>query len=186
MHYDFNKDVLDGEAGEHEFVEMLTRKLSGNPKFTKINASIREKYDWEAVWPDGNRVTFEFKNDIKSAETGNVAIETWSRGKDSGLNITTADYFGIKVGTAGLYIIPVSRLRMMIVAGLQVRKVVGGDRGSNTEMVLFSVRDIEEQAFRIDNRQDGKVRVRSWSSRLSALRERTRKYPVLTRKYPVL
>lgn len=84
------KDLAIGKMGEENFIKILKK---GKVK-AKINDKKKERsyYDIKAEI-EGKDFTVEVKNDLRAAETGNIAIEFYNplSGKKSGLAITKAD-----------------------------------------------------------------------------------------------
>jgi hypothetical protein len=71
--------------------------------------------------------------------TGNVAIEYQSRGKDSGLTTTLADYWVYKIA-GRFWLLPTALLRQKLFQEKAYhRDLSGGDPGSDTRMLLVRV-----------------------------------------------
>lgn len=135
--YNFNKDLITGEAGEEEVKEFFEKC-----GFRFIGKCSNNELD---LIMEYNRkpVTIEVKTD-SYRDTGNMAIEIESRGKASGLSVTTADYFTtIFRCTNELWIIRTEDLRKLISDNNFYLKENGGDKGSNTKFYL-----IEKSKFR--------------------------------------
>ena len=92
MHYNFNKDIVDGDEGEKRVAEIMCGKCDGIVSVAHNNDS---KYDWRFDLDDGNFVTVEVKHDLEIGRTGNIALEVKCRGKESGLSVTQSDLFVI-------------------------------------------------------------------------------------------
>ena len=73
----------------------------------------------------------EVKFDRKTRETGNVYIEYNSRGKDSGIITTEADYWVYFIHDEECFVISTKRLKEKL-GKLKPRKIPGGD--NNTSM----------------------------------------------------
>jgi hypothetical protein len=58
-------------------------------------------------------VTYEVKYDEQAHETGNLFIEVYSRGKQSGLSITTADWWFFVTDHPAIIAVPTSRLKII-------------------------------------------------------------------------
>lgn len=86
MHYDFEKDLQDGEWGEKRIATYLKSKDFNILDFNKNN-----KYDI-LVEKYGRKKKIEIKTDYKD-KTGNICIEFESRGKPSGVSVSESDYY---------------------------------------------------------------------------------------------
>ena len=77
----------------------------------------------------------EVKSDRKTAETGNVYIEYWSRGKPSGIATSQADYYVYKVAEDTAFIISSQelkiRLKKLVEIGKARKDVKGGDNNTS-------------------------------------------------------
>ena len=134
-HYNFDKDLKDGQQAEKEVMERLQHHF---PEISGFQLSTSKGYDIEAML-DGERITFEVKNDLMAPKTGNVAIEYESRGKASGIATTVADYWVYKIGDR-CWMLPTRLLRQKLLEEKNYhRDVAGGDPGSNTRMLLVKV-----------------------------------------------
>jgi len=130
MHYNYGQDKKVGDEAETEFATILKKHKAKNVQFNADN-----KYDISCIFK-GKPQTFEVKNDVMSARTGNVAIEFECRGKPSGVAVSKADVWAIK--TAGeFWLITKKKLASMIASKSWTRIHQGGDPGSNTKFYLF-------------------------------------------------
>ena len=115
--YDFDLDFPDGVAAERLVREILA----------------------------GERGPVEVKRDFKVSETGNVAIEFECRGKKSDIAVTKATWWAIVLdGDIFTHevIIFIKTTRLKEIARDMYKNkgfVIGGDKGSNTKMVLIPV-----------------------------------------------
>lgn len=87
----------------------------------------------------------EVKSDRKTAETGNVYIEYWSRGKPSGISTSQSDYYVYKVAEDEAIIISTSqlkkKLKQLVDQGKARKDVKGGD--NNTSFgILCKLKDL--------------------------------------------
>jgi hypothetical protein len=134
-HYNFEKDLEEGQLVEKEAVACLH---SFFPEIGEIEFSKTKGYDIRAS-VGGTIVTFEVKNDLMAGTTGNVAIEYQSRGKDSGLTTTLADYWVYKIA-GRFWLLPTALLRQKLFQEKAYhRDLSGGDPGSDTRMLLVRV-----------------------------------------------
>jgi len=89
-HYNFNKDLNDGEKGENLVIEHL-KKLGG----TLLSKNNDNKFD-AVIERNGKISKYEIKTDFfckPTYDTGNIFVETECRGKPSGIMVTKADWF---------------------------------------------------------------------------------------------
>ena len=76
--------------------------------------------------------TVEVKRDFKASQTGKVFVEFFSRGKDSGIAKTEADFWAFVVGEETIIIVPTDKLKTLVQEAVQKGKVVsGGDRNTS-------------------------------------------------------
>jgi len=149
MHYQFQKDLKDGASFEEEVTKLLKGYLDD---FVFITNKTKE-YDilvsdtFENVSNNSKNVTFEVKNDLMATKTGNVAIEYECRGEESGLVVTTADWW--VHGIDGIpYFITVDKLREICL--LATKKVIGGDKGSSTKLYLIKIDDFKKHCINMN------------------------------------
>ena len=86
----FKEDLVLGNEGEQALVDFLVTK-----GLTYVDSNYNNKYDVKML-KNNKEVTYEVKTDVKCAplfDTGNIFIEYTSRGKDSGVIVTKADWF---------------------------------------------------------------------------------------------
>lgn len=134
MHYNFKKDLADGQAAELEVKQRLMARLDISEDDFEHSKS--KGYDLKVL---SKGWTFEVKNDLMAERTGNVAIEFESRGKPTALAVSTADFWVYKfAGSFFAFRTEVLR-KKMFEEKLYFREVVGGDEGSNTRMFLIKV-----------------------------------------------
>jgi hypothetical protein len=87
----------------------------------------------------------EVKSDRRTAETGNVYIEYWSRGKPSGISKSLADFYVYKVGEDKAILISTAELKkkikQLVEDGKARMNVKGGD--NNTSLgILCKLNDL--------------------------------------------
>jgi len=140
-HYNFSQDLEDGEAGEHEVVTLFAQEYDGTP----IASNDTNRYDRIINFPNGSvfghgPVSFEIKTDVlitPTKDTGNLFIEVQSRGKKSGIQVCTADWFVYYLKHLNeIWSIRPTDLLALIRTG-RFRDVYGGDEGSGTRGVLI-------------------------------------------------
>lgn len=134
-HYDFNKDISEGERGEQIVVKQL-EKLN----FEFITDNKNYKFDAIMLYKD-KLISFEIKTDLlitKERETGNMFIEYECRGKDSGILTSRANMFVMYFPhKKKMWMISMRKLRELI-AKNEFREIsMAGDKGSNTKGFLL-------------------------------------------------
>ncbi len=137
MHYNFKKDLVDGQAAEAEVAERLIARL-GIPA-GDIERCTSKGYDIKII---SKGWTFEVKNDLMAHQTGNVAIEYESRGKSTALAATTADFWVYKFAGRFFAFRTETLKRKLFEEKQYFKAVVGGDVGSNTKMYLVKVAEL--------------------------------------------
>jgi hypothetical protein len=97
-HYNFNKDIIEGEQGESFVTEWLCSQTNGkrlsNNKTNSHDVIIEFPERQNSIW--SGIVSLEIKTDVlvsPSRDTGNMFIEYECRGKPSGISVTQADLF---------------------------------------------------------------------------------------------
>ncbi|MBI1227427.1 MAG: hypothetical protein GC192_19505 [Bacteroidetes bacterium] len=134
MHYDFKKDLKDGQAAEREVASRLALRL--NLADDDIEFSTSKGYDLKII---SKGWTFEVKNDLMAHQTGNVAIEYESRGKATALAATTASFWVYKFAGQFFAFKTETLKRKLFEEKQYFKAVTGGDAGSNTKMYLVKV-----------------------------------------------
>lgn len=139
----FVKDLQTGREAEREAILWLSRH-AGFSKEVEYNLCNTKEYDIEAHVNGDPVYTFEVKHDKLCSSTGNLAIEFSCRGKPSGIEVTQASYWLIKIATPWKNpwwsLIETDTLRHMIKEKMYKRIVTdGGDVGSRTQFFLFSL-----------------------------------------------
>jgi hypothetical protein len=89
-HYDFKKDLNEGNEGENLVIEHL-KKLGS----TLLSKNDDNRYD-ALIERDGKKIKYEIKTDVfckPSYDTGNIFVEVQCRGKASGIMVTEAKWF---------------------------------------------------------------------------------------------
>jgi hypothetical protein len=150
--FNFHKDLARAEETEAEVAKILAKKAG--PSYLEVSwGHGKAELDIQLTTIFGS-TTFELKEDFAHAKYGNIAIEYWSRGKPSGINVTTAKFWIQKVheqdGSMNLYMISCRKLRDMILYKRYKRKVEnGGDFDSGTKLFLFDGLMFKEEAVHL-------------------------------------
>lgn len=136
--YNFVEDITQGEKGELVIREFLE---SNGYVFVSDNKDYR--YDLEMSLPvdkGGSLVkisTFEVKTDVyclPHSDTNNLFVEFECRGKDSGINVTEADYYvNYYPYLKEVWFIKTDKLKKLITNNEFEVKDFSGDSGSNTK-----------------------------------------------------
>ena len=140
--YNFKEDIVIGESGEATITQDLE---SMGAKFISDNKDYR--YDILMETRRG-KLKYEIKTDVYCTpikDTGNMFIEFECRGKESGINVTEADWFVMYYQYLGeaWYIKTPDLLKLINENNFRVTEF-SGDKGSNTKGYLIkreTVRD---------------------------------------------
>ena len=93
-HNDFHDNLSRIQVGEIQVSTILDNSFFDLSMCEETNDDNR--YDIKGIIGD-REVTFEIKEDIRCADTGNVVVEFESRGKPSGICTTKADFWVFRV-----------------------------------------------------------------------------------------
>lgn len=137
MHYNFKKDLVDGQAAEEEVAQRLIALL--DLCADDIERCTSKGYDLKVI---SKNWTFEVKNDLMAHQTGNVAIEYESRGKPTALGATTADFWVYKFAGRFFAFRTATLKRKLFEEKTYFKAVTGGDAGSNTKMFLVKMEEL--------------------------------------------
>jgi hypothetical protein len=95
MHYNFTKDLKEGEAVEQEVLDRVRRFVPANFLYAPVKAG--KSYDLLFVNPfRGQRLCLEVKFDVMSRKTHNIAVEFQCSGQWSGIATTQAHIWVFK------------------------------------------------------------------------------------------
>ena len=139
--YNFHKDLAVAKKSEAKAIKILINMFpEKNLKFVEFCTN--GDFDIRLRGEDGD-ILCEVKEDFMCEKTGNVCLEFASRGKDSGIVSTKAEYYLYKIHTPSNGIMyvkhTVRELRRKVDNVEYFRIVNGGDRGSNTMSYLFKL-----------------------------------------------
>lgn len=152
--YAFKADLKNSEPG----VKWVAEVLPTLPQMKGVTeVEVRENwfpyYDIEFRFDNEPSEFVEVKEDIEHKNTGNVVIEIESRGKKSGISVTTAETWislpHMKDGTIQMWAFKTEDLRDLIKKCEYERFTIGGDPGSNTKMYLFKLNKLKKHGIRI-------------------------------------
>ena len=137
-HYNFRKDIIEGEDGE-KFVtnclcETFGAKLISDNKTNSHDVLIEFPERENSMW--SGLTSLEIKTDVlisTQRDTGNMFIEYESRGKQSGISVNKADIFITYFKNLGeMWAIRTNDLKVLI-QNNKFRVVTNaGDKGSGT------------------------------------------------------
>lgn len=136
----FKSDLAIAQVTEAAVAQLLMKHFEGS-----FNYEFGKNSDWDIKFDRliGGPLTFETKEDFYCKKSGNVALEFHSRGKDSGIAVSKADYYVYKLhrpdDTIVHILIPIADLKQAVADKKYFRVVNGGDRGSDTYCYLFSL-----------------------------------------------
>ena len=156
MHLNFDLDIIEGERGQAEVNAFLEQTYGAS----LLSSNETKRYDCTINIPTPSPLgqgimTVEIKTDFlvtPERDTGNLFIEVNSRGKRSGINVCTGDWFLYYFKhLRQLWAIKPDTLLALLVVGVttgKLRVVGGGDIGSGTQGILVP-RDTHHQHFHV-------------------------------------
>jgi hypothetical protein len=129
--YNFTEDVTQGEKGE-----LIIREFLESNDYIFVSDNKDYRYDLEMSSPV-KITTFEVKTDVyclPHSDTNNLFVEFECRGKDSGINVTEADYYiNYYPYLHEAWFIKTSKLKKLINDNNFEVKEFSGDANSNTK-----------------------------------------------------
>lgn len=150
--YNFHRDLHRAKKTEVDVANYLAEETRSSIKI--LNDTKEFDIVLERV---GKNYVIEVKEDFMAAKTGNVAVEYECRGKPSGINVTKADVYAYVIhegeGVRQLHLVESKVLKKAISKKMYHRTVVGGDRGSNTKMYLFTKDVFTSLGYKMKNFQ---------------------------------
>lgn len=146
--YNFRQDLAAAKKTELEVAQVYMQK---GAKAWHVPQDYKT-CDLCIYWSDDYFDKIEVKEDFMVAMTGNVAVEYSCRGAPSGVSVSKADWYVYKLhaadGSTSLHEIPTAYLRVLCEES-KFKHVIGGDRNSNTKLVLIPVQIFKDACFRI-------------------------------------
>lgn len=137
----FKRDLLVAQKTEQDCANLLQR-VKG---YKTVNYNNDNQYDLQCIADDGCISTYEVKEDFSCRKTGNVALEFHSRGKDSGIAVSKADFYLYRLHRPDRTVvhieIPIMALKAAVAGKKYFRVISGGDAGSNTYCYLFKLEE---------------------------------------------
>lgn len=141
----FWEDKKEADKVEQLVGRVLKKKFS---TIEKIEFNDDNKYDIKAYLENDTR-TFEIKADSMVQWTGNVGVEFFNRGKDSGINVSQSDYYVFHLTLSPknkkIYMIKTKELKNLINKRKYDRIVNAGD-GKLAKCYLFNLRTFQSHA----------------------------------------
>ena len=135
--YNFQEDLMNSQQSVAKVVRFLLSVGASDVSYCTDN-----RFDLK-FFLDGREYTLEVKEDFLWEETGKVALEYHSRGKDSGLRTSKADLWCYVIGE-DLYFSLLSRLKQAIEENIYLRRI-GGD--NNTSLLILMTLHEFKQVF---------------------------------------
>jgi hypothetical protein len=133
--YNFNKDLIIGEQGERtvtQDLESIGAKLITDNKNNSHDLIVEK---------NGIQLKYEIKTDVfcfPQFDTGNMFIEFECRGKKSGIEVTTADWFVMYYKyLKEIWYIKTDELKKLINDNQFFETEFSGDQNSNTKGYLI-------------------------------------------------
>lgn len=154
--YSFDDDLPIAQISEREDAALLEKYF---PIKILSEGNSDSKWDFKALWQGSKIFTIEHKEDMMAKKTGNIAVEYQSRGSPSGISVSEADYYMYRVHTREgkrYFMIRTDKLKDIIKQEFYIRKVTGGDKGSDTKMFLFKLDTFERYAKELHLEEDEK------------------------------
>ncbi len=138
----FKKDLKLGNDGEYVIVEFLIKQGC-----EYVDSNDDNKYDIK-MKKNNVKTTYEIKTDVKIAplfDTGNLFIEYESRGKDSGISVSEADWFVTYLPYfKEAWFIKTNKLKKLISENEFPTFKDAGDIGSSTHGYLIKRKDFKK------------------------------------------
>jgi hypothetical protein len=156
--YNFNKDLVIGEAGEDIVIEDLVSMGAVYDSNNKNNT-----HDIIVTFKD-EKISYECKTDVFH-DTGNMFIETNCRGKESGILVTKAKWFVTYFKQLNeIWYIKTDKLKEILNNHEHVIAEQSGDVGSNTIGVLLN-KNMFRDEFIVRNSKTHKEIIRKWQKK---------------------
>ena len=150
-HNNFHDNLCRIQDGELKVASLLNSVFADIMITNTLNDDC--KYDIKAL-VNGNPTTFEIKEDIKCAETGNVVVEYESRGKPSGIKTTEADFWIFRIHKTSEnihhFVIGTKRLKRLIKERKYSRKYHMRYTDSKNKVYFFKYNDLIDNCYQID------------------------------------
>lgn len=140
------KSLAKGKEAELELVE----HLNSIGFDAKLNEDFSLRYEYDVICTKYN-VTFEVKNDVMSARTGNLAIEYWNSKKNepSGLYRTRADFWVHRFDDA-LWVCSVSGL-LNFTKNVKPGRIINGGGDDNADLMLYRKEILANEMVKIES-----------------------------------
>lgn len=142
--YTFTTDIKTGQQGE-AFIRTKLESLG----YKFIEERKDNLYDLKMSYQVGSgktiTKTYEIKTDVYPKDTGNLVVEFECRGKNSGINVTQADYFVTYFPHQGeIWNIETDKLKKLIEEKKPHVFSKSGDKDSNTKLYRLVKEDVRK------------------------------------------
>jgi len=137
----FQKNLREGQSIEDEFIDLLKTEFHYSYAFKPEGKC--NWFDIIAVTNKGKIETFEVKSDNKWNKTGNVALETFYKGKASCILASLAEYIVYFLEGDNFYTIKSKDLRRWIYLNEDNKRIVNGGDGDNSRIVLVPIEEFK-------------------------------------------
>jgi len=146
-HNNFRENLSRANQGERDVGRILCNNI---PNLVILDYNRDNKYDILTNHPINGQVTFEIKEDIKCAQTGNVVVEYESWGRPSGIMTTVADYWVFRIhinNTIEHYAIRTCKLKQLITENRYARTFQMTTTDSSNKVYFFRYEYLKMECF---------------------------------------
>jgi len=153
----FAKDFPGAKEKENQLRDFLARVYGLKFLFKSKDHPDYDKKDFDDAFEtrDGNIILTECKNDIYSGCSMNIAVESWSWGKPSGIVTTKAHCFIyiIRISNQNaVYSVSVKKLKQMIADEMYSTEMINcGDKGSGSRVYIFTLATVKKHFTYLGN-----------------------------------
>lgn len=126
--YNFRQDLVAGQESEKMILRLIKERTPG---LISIYLDRTKSCDMHLLFDGMKETMIEVKTDMQSLETGNIALEVWCRGHESGIMTTESDYV-IYVFEGKKYIFRTKTLKAYCRKNLH-RAIQAGDPWTNND-----------------------------------------------------
>ncbi len=146
-HNNFRENLSRANQGERDVGRILCNNIPG---LVILDYNGDNKYDILTNHPINGQVTFEIKEDIKCAQTGNVVVEYESWGRPSGIMTTVADWWVFRThinNTIEHYAIQTYKLKRLIAENRYARTFQMTTTDSSNKVYFFRYEYLKMECF---------------------------------------
>lgn len=164
--YNFNKDLILGEAGEDIVIKDLISMGAVYDSNNKNNT-----HDIIVTF-NNKKISYECKTDIFH-DTGNMFIETNCRGKESGILVTNAKWFVTYFQKLNeIWYIKTEKLKEILNNYIHTISEQSGDAGSNTIGILLNKNMFRDEFIVRDSITHVEI-IRKWQKKYQNLNSKS-------------